>query len=159
MFYHLCLENFANFGIIKFNEPIDVKDLLKRTLLENDKELLQNALDGYIWSNSFESLDAFIQVCFSSFSGLNLQYITELLYSKSEMLQEYFEIKFIDNGSLALESIPLLIEGYAPYFGKLGPFLILLAIKVSFENAQFLLDIVFRQTGSLKRLASREYVV
>ncbi|KAL8695549.1 MAG: hypothetical protein Q9224_003366 [Gallowayella concinna] len=114
-FYQLGLTDFGNFGIIRFEPPLDIKSLIKIGLsVEKNK----NPEDDVEWD---EVADA----------------VTAQLVSQRAMLIEYFQMEVSESGELV--SIPLLTKGYTPSLVKLPRFLMRLGPCVNWieEKACF----------------------
>ncbi|KAL8811227.1 MAG: hypothetical protein Q9200_001954 [Gallowayella weberi] len=109
-FYQLGLTDFGNFGIIKFEPPLDIKSLIEIGLsVEKD----QNPEDDIAWD---EVADA----------------VTAQLVAQRAMLTEYFQMEVSETGELV--SIPLLIKGYTPSMVKLPRFLMRLGPCVNWTD-------------------------
>ncbi|KAL8814105.1 MAG: hypothetical protein Q9223_006648 [Gallowayella weberi] len=109
-FYQLGLTDFGNFGIIKFEPPLDIKSLIEIGLsVEKD----QNPEDDIAWD---EVADA----------------VTAQLVAQRAMLTEYFQMEVSETGELV--SIPLFIKGYTPSMVKLPRFLMRLGPCVNWTD-------------------------
>jgi len=101
-FYQVGLTDFANFGSIAFEPPLDIESLI-RSAVEVEK------------SNPSEA------------SGEDIPWdtipaeVTKQLVERREMLMEYFSLDVSQDGQL--RSIPLLVKGYVPSLAKLPRFL------------------------------------
>ncbi|KAL8738160.1 MAG: hypothetical protein Q9181_001018 [Wetmoreana brouardii] len=98
-FYQLGLTDFGNFGIIKFESPLDVRSLIEIGVAS---ERARNPDDDVVWE---EIADA----------------VTVQLVERREMLVEYFQMEVSESGELI--SLPLLVKGYSPSLVKLPQFL------------------------------------
>ena len=124
-FYQLGLTDFGNFGEIRFDPPLDIKDLVAAAVEEELRSEKQEKLSA---TNAKTMSD---QSTKGGASGgeveedidwtLVPQKITEQLVSRQEMLSEYFSLNISPSGKL--ESIPLLLKHYTPSFAKLPRFL------------------------------------
>jgi DNA mismatch repair protein MLH1 len=106
------LTDFANFGAIRFNPPLQLRDLL-RIAAKNEKELATKEC----------SPDRLIEDTESDFNWDEVVTLVEQeLLSRREMLHEYFSLEISALGELM--SIPLLMKGYMPSLAKLPRFLL-----------------------------------
>ena len=97
-FYQIGLTDFGNFGSIEFEQPLDIRALIK---IAADIEM----------QSSENSIDL-SQVP---------DRVTNALLAKREMLFEYFNMGISDTGQLTC--LPLLVKGYMPSLAKLPRFL------------------------------------
>lgn len=111
-FYQLGLTDFANFGVINFNPPLNLREILtigaeveKEAMGATDKEL------------NVETL---------------VTQVAAQLIERREMLQAYFSLEITPTGELV--SIPLLVKGYTPSLGKLPRFLLRLGPHVNWAD-------------------------
>ena len=98
-FYQIGLTDFGNFGSIEFEQPLDIRALIK---IAADLEM-QSTQDT------------------SSDLSLVPDKVTNVLIEKREMILEYFNMGISDEGQLTC--IPLLVKGYMPSLAKLPRFL------------------------------------
>ncbi|KAL8800835.1 MAG: hypothetical protein Q9182_004895 [Xanthomendoza sp. 2 TL-2023] len=111
-FYQLGLTDFGNFGIIKFEPPLDIKSLIEIGLsMEKDENPDDD--DDIAWD---EVADAVIAQ----------------LVAQRAMLTEYFQMQVSETGQLV--SIPLLLKGYTPSMIKLPRFLMRLGPCVTWTE-------------------------
>ncbi|KAI9787220.1 MAG: DNA mismatch repair protein [Geoglossum umbratile] len=111
-FYQVGLTDFANFGAIRFNQPLQLHDLLQ-IAAKNEKELAAKGC----------SPDRMIEDTESDFNWDEVVTMVEQkLLSRREMLHEYFSLEISSMGELL--SIPLLMKGYMPSLAKLPRFLL-----------------------------------
>ena len=105
-FYQIGLTDFANFGSINLDSPLDVRSLIK---------IAAEAEAG------------------SSESPIDLSQVpdrvTNVLIERRDMIFEYFNLGISDDGQLT--SLPLLVKGYMPSLAKLPRFLMRLGPCVS----------------------------
>ena len=104
-FYQLGLTDFSNFGEVRFDPPLSIKDLVAAAIeeeLRTEKQRPNDDDDNTDWT-------------------LVPQKITNQLTSRREMLSEYFSMHISPTGYL--ESIPLLLKHYTPSLAKLPRFL------------------------------------
>ncbi|EHK43188.1 uncharacterized protein TrAtP1_001615 [Trichoderma atroviride] len=111
-FYQLGLTDFGNFGVINFNPPLNLREILKIGA-EVEKEAM-GATDEEL---NVDSLVAKVAI---------------RLIERREMLQAYFSLEITPTGELV--SIPLLVKGYTPSLGKLPRFLIRLGPHVNWDD-------------------------
>ena len=101
-FYQIGLTDFANFGSIAFEPPLDIETLI-RSAVEVEKTTQ------------------------SEVSGQDIPWdtiptqVTKQLVGRREMLTEYFSLDISQDGQLL--GIPLLVKGYMPSLAKLPRFL------------------------------------
>lgn len=110
-FYQVGLTDFGNFGFIRFNPPLDIKELL-RLGVKYEKEQAGPDVE-FDWDE-----------CVSC--------VRETLISRRDMLAEYFSLEISDDGKLL--SIPLLMKGYIPSIAKLPSFLLRLGPFVNWDE-------------------------
>ncbi|KAL8701550.1 MAG: hypothetical protein Q9201_004852 [Fulgogasparrea decipioides] len=109
-FYQLGLTDFGNFGVIKFEPPLDVRSLIEIGVAS---ERAKNPDDSVAWD---EIADA----------------VTAQLIERREMLMEYFQMEVAESGELI--SLPLLVKGYSPSLVKLPQFLMRLGPCVNWAE-------------------------
>ena len=114
-FYQLGLSDFANFGSLKFEPPLDVNALIKLGVETERLRKGDRANDDLRPVNVATS-------------------ITAHLISKRAMLLEYFNFKISSEGELL--SLPLLLKEYTPHLAKLPRFLMRLGPCVDWEDEQ-----------------------
>jgi DNA mismatch repair protein MLH1 len=113
-FYQVGLTDFGNFGAIRFDPFLNLKDLL-RLAAENEKDRDSIASD----EDSFDVEEV-------------VTAIYEQLVDRREMLLEYFTLEISPDGELI--SIPLLMKGYMPSLAKLPQFLLRLGPYVEWDD-------------------------
>ena len=109
-FYQLGLTDFANFGSIKFEPPLDIKSLIE---IGVTGERARNMDESIEW-------DEIAHV------------VTAQLVDRRDMLLEYFQMEISESGELI--SIPLLLQGYTPSLVKLPYFLMRLGPYVNWKE-------------------------
>ena len=157
-FYQLGLTDFGNFGEIRFEPPLSIRDLIatavkeelraERATNDNDQtsDIRRSKNNGNVnvkesrGPNKDEDID---------WSLVPLK-ITNQLISRREMLAEYFSMHISPEGLLI--SIPLLLKHYTPSFLKLPRFLARLGPCVNWNEEKACFD------GFLREL-SRFYAV
>ncbi|KAF2754632.1 DNA mismatch repair protein MutL [Pseudovirgaria hyperparasitica] len=114
-FYQVGLTDFGNFGVIRFEPPLSLDELL-RIAVEHEKRSSQSAEDegdDFDWD----------MVALT---------VKEHLISKRDMLVEYFSLDISETGDLS--TIPLLVKGYVPCMAKLPQFLLRLGPHVDWND-------------------------
>ena len=69
--------------------------------------------------------------------------MTQMLVSKSALLDDYFSLEIDEGGHLC--TLPLLLTDYVPFFGKLPLFLMRLATEVDWDTEENCLDGICRE--------------
>ncbi|KAH7349349.1 DNA mismatch repair protein MutL [Plectosphaerella cucumerina] len=110
--YQVGLTDFGNFGCIRFQPALDVRELL-RVAAELEKKQVQDPEEDF-------DVDALVDR------------VAEQLIERREMLQEYFSLEIAPTGEI--HSIPLLIKGYTPPLVKLPRFLLRLGPYVNWTD-------------------------
>ncbi|KAG7190341.1 hypothetical protein KM043_006454 [Ampulex compressa] len=123
LFYEILLYDFANYGIIKFSEPIPLYELAMLGL--DTEEAGWTEEDG-----KKEDL------------AMNVK---ELLLEKADMMKEYFSIVIDKKGNL--KSLPILIDKYFPYEGGLPLYILRLATEVEWSIEQSCFQSICRETA------------
>lgn len=119
-FYQLGLTDFANFGSIRFEPPLDIKALIELGVgAERSEAQERNACDGGAEDIEWTEIASAV---------------TTRLIERREMLLEYFSMEISPEGQLL--SIPLLIKGYTPSMTKLPRFLMRLGPCVDWEDEE-----------------------
>ena len=113
-FYQLGLTDFGNFGVIKFDPPVDVSALVESGV-KHEKALGRPEDKDVPWDDVPEL-------------------VTNQLVDRGAMLVEYFNFDIDENGRLI--SIPLLLKGYCPSMAKLPRFLMRLGPCVDWMNEE-----------------------
>lgn len=125
-FYQVGLTDFANFGLIRFNPPLPLYDLLK-VAAEQEKSNAGDAADEVDWDEVVDS-------------------VRELLISKAPLLSEYFSMEITPEGDLC--SVPILIKGYTPSLAKLPQFLLRLGPHVNWDEEKACFQTLLRELAS-----------
>lgn len=133
MFYQIGLSDFANFGQIRLNPSIPLRDILKIAAEEETSRAWKTRNDDngtvFDWGVALQ-----VRVCKNPAFQLSFrltspaQTIEKLLIDKRQMLKEYFAMEITESGELT--SIPLLLKGYMPSLGKLPSFILRLGPNV-----------------------------
>ncbi|KAG6009592.1 hypothetical protein E4U21_001959 [Claviceps maximensis] len=111
-FYQLGLNDFGNFGVIRFSPALDLRILL-RIAAEAEKKFLDASDEDF-------PLEAIVDK------------VANQLVERREMLQEYFSLEVSPAGQLV--SIPLMVKGYTPPLAKLPRFLLRLGPNVNWTE-------------------------
>lgn len=111
-FYQIGLTDFANFGLIRFDPPLPLHDLLE-IAAEQEKKNAGEAADQIDWDEVVDT-------------------VQQLLIEKAGLLMEYLCMKITSEGELC--SIPLLMKGYTPCMAKLPQFLLRLGPHVTWNE-------------------------
>lgn len=125
-FYQLGLTDFGNFGVIRFERPLSIVDLL-RMAAEAQKDVLRASDDEF-------DIDAIIEK------------VARQLIERREMLLEYFSLEISPTGELV--SLPLLIKGYTPTMAKLPRFLLQLGRKVTWTEEKGCFETFLRELAT-----------
>lgn len=132
-FYQVGLTDFGNFGTIKFQPALNLREVLA-IAAEHEKA---TAADRVIADDDDFNVKEAVAM------------VTAQLIERREMLQEYFSLEISPAGELI--SIPLLCKGYTPPMAKLSIFLLRLGPHVDWTDEQACFE------GFLRELA-RFYV-
>lgn len=111
-FYQLGLTDFGNFGCIKFDPPLDLRDLLQ-TAAKHEATVAGPSGANIDWDEV-------------------VHMVHDQLLSSRDMLREYFSLIISEDGELL--SIPLLMKGYMPSLAKLPNFLLRLGPHVDWND-------------------------
>ncbi|KAK4969801.1 hypothetical protein LTR28_000922, partial [Elasticomyces elasticus] len=110
-FYQLGLTDFGNFGSIRFNPPLSLRELL--ALAAAHEKQTAGDIDGFDWDEVVATIE-------------------EQLTGRRDMLAEYFALEISPEGELL--SIPLMVKGYTPSLAKLPNFLLRLGPHVDWND-------------------------
>jgi len=124
-FYQVGLTDFGNFGLIQFQPPPSLR------------ELLEVAAQHYIDTEAD---------CAELDKEQVVQKVYDQLMDRRQMLSEYFALEISDEGNL--ESIPLLLKGYTPSLAKLPTFLIRLGPFVDWTQEEECFRTFLRELAS-----------
>ncbi|KAH7395177.1 histidine kinase-like ATPase [Phaeosphaeria sp. MPI-PUGE-AT-0046c] len=125
-FYQVGLADFGNYGMIRFNPPLPLEDLLK-VAAEQERKNAGDEADELDWD---EVVDR----------------VKNLLIGKTALLQEYFSMEVTPEGELC--SIPLLMKGYTPSLAKLPQFLLRLGPHVNWNDEKGCFQTLLRELAS-----------
>lgn len=129
-FYQVGLTDFANFGVIRFQPPLDLRGVLK-IAAESEKA---NAADGELADD--DDFDV----------GEVVERVAEQLIERREMMLEYFSLEVSPTGELL--SIPLLLKGYSPSMAKLPSFLLRLGPHVDWTDEKLCFESFLRELAT-----------
>lgn len=130
-FYQLGLADFANFGVLKFEHPLDLRALIKIGI-ETERVKVGATADDSLNPTDVSNL------------------ITLKLISKGDMLFEYFNLQISGKGELL--SLPLLLKGYTPQMAKLPRFLMRLGPCVDWEDERKFFEDFLRELSKFYAL-------
>ncbi|KAI0888986.1 DNA mismatch repair protein MutL [Annulohypoxylon maeteangense] len=124
-FYQVGLTDFGNFGIIKFQPGLDLREVLK-IAAEQEKAVAED-------SDAFEVDDV-------------VDTVAEQLIERREMLLEYFSFEISPAGELL--TIPLLLKGYTPSMAKLPQFLLRLGPHVNWTDEKLCFETFLKELAT-----------
>lgn len=127
-FYQVGLTDFGNFGMIRFQPPLNLHKLLALAA-EHEKASSTSTNE----EDDFEVQDV-------------VDLVSEQLIARRDMLLEYFSMEISPEGELI--SIPLLLKGYTPSLAKLPRFLLRLGPHVDWNDEKGCFDTFLRELGS-----------
>ncbi|KAG1685933.1 DNA mismatch repair protein Mlh1 [Nymphon striatum] len=123
LFYQLLIYDFANFGIMRLQEPISVTELAVLAL--NSKE------SG--WTEEHGKKEELAL------------YVVQLLVSKAEMLNDYYSLRIDQKGNL--HSLPLLLDNYVPDMSGLPMYILRLATELDWDSEKNCFESLARETA------------
>jgi len=124
-FYQLGLTDFGNFGAIRFNPPMDLRELL--TVAASHEMKLNEAGIDFDWEEA-------------------VTLVREQIISRRDMLAEYFSMEVSEDGKLL--SVPLLVKGYMPSMAKLPQFLLRLGPHINWTEEKDCFHTFIREIAS-----------
>ncbi|XP_073977538.1 DNA mismatch repair ATPase Mlh1 [Rhodnius prolixus] len=124
LFYQIMVCDFGNFGAIKFEEPLYLYELSLLGLEDPASDWKKEDGEKSVLAES----------------------ICELLFTKKEMLLDYFSIEINDQKQLC--SIPYLLDDYMPDMSRLPHYLLRLACDVNWKEEQPCFEGICRETAS-----------
>ncbi|KAI7494924.1 DNA mismatch repair protein MutL [Hortaea werneckii] len=124
-FYQLGLTDFGNFGSIRFDPPLDLKELLEIGVAQT--KALEGDQEGFDWE-------------------IVAPTVADQLIERREMLAEYFSFELTETGELM--SLPLLMKGYMPSLAKLPNFLLRLGPHVDWNDEKGCFQSFLRELAS-----------
>ncbi|KAH9891359.1 histidine kinase-like ATPase [Xylariomycetidae sp. FL2044] len=129
-FYQVGLTDFGNFGVIKFQPALDIREVLN-IAAEHEKA---TAADGELADDDDFDIGEVVDT------------VAEQLIERREMLLEYFSMEITPAGELS--SIPLLLKGYTPSMAKLPQFLLRLGPHVNWTDEKLCFDSFLRELAT-----------
>ncbi|OMJ24325.1 DNA mismatch repair protein Mlh1 [Smittium culicis] len=139
LFYQMVLMDFCNFGKIELNPVPKITDLILLALTAEVE--YSERLESYISESrdmSHEEKVSYLEarVVPKEYRGENMvnvaEGIFELIFSRKEMLEEYFCMSISEDGGLV--SIPMLMRDYIPNLNKLPLFLLRIGTELNWES-------------------------
>ncbi|TVY19455.1 DNA mismatch repair protein Mlh1 [Lachnellula arida] len=127
-FYQVGLTDFGNFGVIRFETPLNLGELLALAAEHEKASNPQTNMEG-----DFEVQDA-------------VDLVSAQLIERRDMLLEYFSFEISPEGDLI--SIPLLLKGYTPALAKLPNFLLRLGPHVDWSSEKDCFETFLRELAS-----------
>ncbi|KAJ8122638.1 hypothetical protein ONZ43_g1216 [Nemania bipapillata] len=115
-FYQVGLTDFGNFGVIKFQPALGLREVLN---IAAEQEKMADREAALADDDDFDVAEV-------------VERVAEQLIERREMLLEYFSFEVSPTGELL--SIPLLIKGYTPSMAKLPQFLLRLGPYVNWTD-------------------------
>lgn len=131
LFYQIGLNDFGNFGVIRFCPPLDLRQLLKMAFQHERGQYGDN--EDKVDNDDPDADEA-------------VEAVATQLIERRQMLQEYFSLEVTPTGELL--SIPLLIKGYTPPLAKLPQFLLRLGPRVRWNDEKGCFDTLLRELAS-----------
>ena len=133
-FYQLGLTDFGNFGVIRFNPPLDLRELLTLAAeQEKTTAVTGGDEDDCDDDDEFEVTEI-------------VDLVADQLVERREMLLEYFSLEISPTGELL--SIPLLVKGYNPAIVKLPRFLLRLGPHVDWTDEKSCFETFLRELAT-----------
>lgn len=126
-FYQLGLTDFGNFGTIRFDPPLELRELLEIGVAQAKALVVEPAEREIDWEQVVPA-------------------VTDQLMSRKAMLAEYFALEISDDGELL--SIPLMMKGYTPSLAKLPNFLLRLGPHVDWNDEKNCFQTFLRELAS-----------
>ncbi|KAI1658028.1 DNA mismatch repair protein MutL [Daldinia decipiens] len=123
-FYQVGLTDFGNFGVIKFQPALDLREVL-RIAAEQEKAAATD--------DEFDVDDV-------------VDTVAEQLIERREMLLEYFSFDISPAGELS--SMPLLLKGYTPSMAKLPQFLLRLGPHVDWTDEKLCFETFLKELAT-----------
>ncbi|CAK7237377.1 DNA mismatch repair protein Mlh1 [Sporothrix bragantina] len=134
LFYQMGLNDFGNFGVIRFGPPLDLRQLLRMAFQHERGQYGDNQDKDDNSENDDPDADEAVEA------------VASQLIERRQMLQEYFSLEVTPTGELL--SIPLLIKGYTPPLAKLPQFLLRLGPRVRWNEEKGCFDTLLRELAS-----------
>ncbi|KIH90128.1 DNA mismatch repair protein MLH1 [Sporothrix brasiliensis 5110] len=137
LFYQIGLNDFGNFGVIRFSPPLDLRQLLRLAFQHEHGKYGDGGDDdddGDDPDPDHPDADEAVEA------------VATQLIERRQMLQEYFSLEVTPTGELL--SIPLLIKGYTPPLAKLPQFLLRLGPRVRWNDEKGCFDTLLKELAS-----------
>ncbi|GAP86375.1 putative DNA mismatch repair protein [Rosellinia necatrix] len=129
-FYQVGLTDFGNFGVIKFQPALNLREILA---IAAEQEKTAEGEGTPADDDDFDVAEV-------------VERVTEQLIERREMLLEYFSLEVSPSGELL--SIPLLVKGYTPSMAKLPQFLLRLGPYVNWTEETLCFDSFLRELAT-----------
>ncbi|KAJ3579813.1 hypothetical protein NPX13_g753 [Xylaria arbuscula] len=130
-FYQVGLTDFGNFGVIKFQPALDLRETLQ-IAAEQEKATEKDSTVATD-DDDFDVAEV-------------VEKVAEQLIERRQMLLEYFSLEITPAGELL--SIPLLVKGYTPSLAKLPQFLLRLGPYVNWTEEQACFESFLRELAT-----------
>ncbi|CAK7228055.1 DNA mismatch repair protein Mlh1 [Sporothrix curviconia] len=140
LFYQLGLNDFGNFGVVRFSPPLDLRQLLRMAFEHERGHYDSDGGDGGEDDENAEIENG------DPDAAEAVEAVASQLVERRQMLQEYFSLEVTPSGELL--SIPLLIKGYTPPLAKLPQFLLRLGPRVRWNEEKGCFDTLLRELAS-----------
>lgn len=124
-FYQVGLTDFGNFGSIRFNPALNLRELLS-VAAAHEKTVAETG-DDFDWDGVVDA-------------------VKQRLVKSRQMLAEYFSLEISEEGELL--SIPMLMKGYMPSLAKLPRFLLRLGPHVDWQDEKGCFHSFLRELAS-----------
>ncbi|KAI1274176.1 histidine kinase-like ATPase [Xylaria sp. FL0933] len=131
-FYQVGLTDFSNFGVIKFQPALDLREVLN-IAAEQEKIAEGESSTQADDDDDFDVAEV-------------VEKVAEQLIERREMLLEYFSLEISPAGELL--SIPLLVKGYAPSMAKLPQFLLRLGPYVNWTDERLCFESFLKELAT-----------
>ncbi|KAI0965184.1 histidine kinase-like ATPase [Xylaria arbuscula] len=131
-FYQVGLTDFGNFGVVKFQPALDLREVLN-IAAEQEKTGEGEGTSADDDDDDFDVAEV-------------VERIAEQLIERREMLLEYFNLEITPAGELL--SIPLLVKGYAPSMAKLPQFLLRLGPYVNWTDEKLCFESFLKELAT-----------
>jgi DNA mismatch repair protein MLH1 len=128
-FYQIGLTDFGNFGAIRFDPTLNLRELLRIAAAQEKATIAPSATED----DDFE-LEEVVDL------------VSAQLIERREMLLEYFSFEISEEGEII--SIPLLLRGYLPSIAKLPRFLLRLGPYVNWVDEKKCFETFLRELAS-----------
>ncbi|KAI0165490.1 histidine kinase-like ATPase [Xylariaceae sp. FL1272] len=129
-FYQVGLTDFGNFGTIKFQPALNLREVL---CIAAEREKNTDA-DGVLADDDDFDINEVVDK------------VAEQLIERREMLLEYFTFEISPSGELL--SIPLLLKGYTPSMAKLPQFLLRLGPYVNWTDEKLCFESFLKELAT-----------